>query len=113
MDFATREAAYFLCGLMNSAAVREAIESHIVPTQMGDVFKHLDLPAYDATRSMHRELSQLVEDAHREADDAKRQLAVAAAVALADRILTDEIRRRRALAQVAGDTADSVVPVEG
>lgn len=113
VDFADKEPANFLCGLMNSTIFREAVESHIVPTQMGDVFKHLDLPAYDATRSMHRELSQLVEDAHREADEAKRRLDVSASIALADRILADEIRRRRALTQATRETADSVAPAEG
>nr|WP_315467653.1 N-6 DNA methylase [uncultured Undibacterium sp.] len=70
--FDEKEPAYFLCGLLNTPMVREWIESHIVSIQMGDVFKHMNLPQYDATSTAHVALSKLVEKSHEEHDAGRR-----------------------------------------
>lgn len=68
--------AYFLCGILNTSMVREWIESHTVSIQMGDVFKHMNLPEYDAKNADHVALSKLVEKTHDEHDVKKRALLV-------------------------------------
>jgi hypothetical protein len=75
--FNDKEPAYFLCGLLNTPMVREWVESHTVSIQMGDVFKHLNLPEYDATNEAHAALSSLVEKAHCEHHAGKRKLLLA------------------------------------
>ncbi len=75
--FDTKKPAYFLCGLLNTPMVREWVESHTVSIQMGDVFKHMNLPEYDATNASHVALSKLVEKSHNEHDAAKRARLVA------------------------------------
>jgi len=74
--FNNKEPAYFLCGILNTSMVREWVESHTVSIQMGDVFKHMDLPKYDAKNSAHVALSKLVKKAHGEHDTKKRTLLV-------------------------------------
>lgn len=64
--FDDKDVAYYLCGLLNTESVCEWIESHNISIQVGDVFKHLDLPEYDSTSGLHRELSSLSEQAHNE-----------------------------------------------
>jgi hypothetical protein len=75
--FDEKEPAYFLCGLLNTPMVREWVESHIVSIQVGDVFKHMNLPEFDGKNVGHVALSALVEKAHGEHDAAKRVLLVA------------------------------------
>jgi SAM-dependent methyltransferase len=75
--FDNKEPAYFLCGLLNTSIVREWVESHIVSIQMGNVFKHMNLPEYDVKNMAHVALSKLVEKAHGEHDTKKRALLVA------------------------------------
>lgn len=75
--FDNKEPAYFLCGLLNTPMVCEWVESHIVSIQMGDVFKHMNLPEYNAKDSVHVTLSKLVEKCHGEHDPKKRALLVA------------------------------------
>ncbi|HLO63867.1 MAG TPA: N-6 DNA methylase [Azonexus sp.] len=70
--FNKKQPAYFLCGLLNTPIVREWVESHIVSIQVGDVFKHMRLPEYDATDTLHQALAALVEKAHGEHDETKR-----------------------------------------
>jgi len=70
--FDQKQPAYFLCGLLNTPMVREWVESHIVSIQVGDVFKHMQLPEYDAADALHRALAALVEKAHGEHDETKR-----------------------------------------
>jgi len=71
--FDAKEPAYFLCGLLNTPMVREWIESHNIKIQVGNVFKHLRLPAYKDTDPDHVALSALVERAHGEHDAAARR----------------------------------------
>jgi len=70
--FDEKEAAYFLCGLLNTPMVREWVESHIVSIQVGDIFKHMQLPEYDNGNMHHVALAALVEKAHGEHDEVAR-----------------------------------------
>lgn len=74
--FDAKEPAYFLCGLLNTPMIREWVESHNVSIQVGDVFKHMRLPEYDATNVRHEALALLAEKAHGEHDAAKRSILV-------------------------------------
>jgi hypothetical protein len=57
--------------------VREWVESHTVSIQMGDVFKHMNLPEYDAKNPAHIALSILVEKTHGVHNAEKRALLLA------------------------------------
>lgn len=74
--FDEKNAAYFLCGLLNAPMVREWIESHTVSIQVGDVFKHMNLPEYNSDDDLHNDLALMVENAHGEHDAKKRKLLV-------------------------------------
>ena len=63
-DFDTPEPAYYLCGLLNTNLVKDFISSHVIKTQIGNIFKHTILPHFDATRSSHIELANCVRMAH-------------------------------------------------
>jgi len=75
--FNDKRPAHFLCGLLNTPMVREWVESHTVSIQMGNVFKHMNLPEYDAMDIAHVALSKLVEQSHSEHNAVKRVLLVA------------------------------------
>jgi len=70
--FDEKEPAYYLCGLLNNHSVAEWIESHNISIQVGNVFKHLDLPEYDPTIRYHRDLAKKVEEIHAEHDAGER-----------------------------------------
>lgn len=70
--FDDKEPAHFLCGLLNAPMVREWIESHTISINLGDVFKHMQLPPYDETNIAHGRLVVLVEKAHMEHDSVLR-----------------------------------------
>ncbi|MHB1102692.1 MAG: Eco57I restriction-modification methylase domain-containing protein [Devosia sp.] len=57
VEFSKQEPAYFLCGLLNSSMVKEFVESHNISIQMGDIFKHMSLPQFDAGNASHLRLS--------------------------------------------------------
>lgn len=63
-DFDTPELAYFLCGLLNSSLVRSFISSHVIKTQIGNIFKHLNIPCYDETNELHRRLATVTQKNH-------------------------------------------------
>jgi hypothetical protein len=75
--FDNKEPAHFLCGILNTSMVREWVGSHTISIQIGDVFKHMNLPEYDAKNTAHAALSKLVEKAHGEHDKKKRVVLVA------------------------------------
>lgn len=75
--FNNKKTAYFLCGLLNTPMVCEWVGSHTVSIQMGDVFKHMNLPEYDVKDTAHVALSNLVEKSHGEHNAKKRALLVA------------------------------------
>lgn len=64
--------ALFLCGLLNSDIVKEYVESHNISTQVGNIFKHMELPKFDHADAAHLELVKLVRSAHTEDDNSKR-----------------------------------------
>jgi hypothetical protein len=70
--FDDKKAAHYLCGLLNTSMVREWVESHTVSIQMGDVFKHMNLPVYEKSNALHVALAKLVEKAHGEHNPTKR-----------------------------------------
>ena len=68
------EPAQYLCGLLNTAIVKEFIESHVIKIQIGNIFKHLNLPKFDIAQSAHRKLATLVKLAHETDNTSKRSL---------------------------------------
>ena len=47
VSFDDPEPAHFLCGILNTEKVKLFIESHVIKTQIGNIFKHLSVPRYD------------------------------------------------------------------
>ena len=64
VDFMVAEPAYYLCGLLNSNLVREFVESHNIAIQVGNIFKHMNLPLFEQDNEQHVELANLVKEAH-------------------------------------------------
>ena len=89
------EPAFYLCGLLHSEIVKEMIEAHNVATNMGDIFKHVSLPEYDADSEEQKALALLVKQAHQEDDSKKRANIVAKIRVDAAKIIEAEIERRR------------------
>lgn len=79
--------AHYLCGLLNSTIVAEYVESHNVAIQIGDIFKHMRLPEFDASDTRHKALAALVETAHGQDDLAKREVTVSKVRAAADKLM--------------------------
>jgi hypothetical protein len=94
-DFDKPEPAYYLCGLLHSEIVKEMIEAHNVSTNMGDIFKHVSLPAYDPLSPKHDALSKLVKEAHQQHNSETRTKIVARIRAAAAKIIEAEITLRR------------------
>jgi hypothetical protein len=86
-SFAKKEPAYFLCGLLNSPTVREWIESHNISIQIGNIFKHTNLPKYNGENRLHVALATMVEKAHSEHGSAKRKVLVKKIEEAAEQIL--------------------------
>ena len=93
--FTTAEPAYFLCGLLTAEVVAEFIEGHNIAIQVGNIFKHMNLPAFCAEEAGHRELARLVRQAHRRDDDGGRRALVEEIQRRADEILLSGRRRDR------------------
>ena len=72
VEFQEAAPAYFLCGLLACPVVKEFVESHNISIQVGDIFKHMKLPSFDATQRPHKRLAQFVERAHQEHNAAAR-----------------------------------------
>lgn len=85
--FDDKTEAHFLCGLLNSSLVREWVESHNVSIQVGDIFKHLQLPNFDANNKDHQNLARLVEKSHGTHANAARALILKQVLTVADNIL--------------------------
>ncbi|MDR6855303.1 Eco57I restriction-modification methylase domain-containing protein [Variovorax guangxiensis] len=102
--------AHFLCGLLNASMVREWVESHNVSIQMGDVFKHMTLPEFDAGNPAHVKLASLVAKAHSEHDPDKRAVHVKSAGLGADAILLPWMKGRMASPKPAVAARKSAAP---
>ena len=87
VDFKEEEGAYFLCGLLTSSLVKEFVESHNISIQVGDIFKHMNLPAFDAKKTAHKKLSELAKAAHAENNSSARAILVKKVAENADQIL--------------------------
>ena len=75
VSFDDPEPANFLCGILNTEKVRLFIESHVIKTQIGNIFKHLSVPQYDPNNDDHIKLAGLVAQAHIEENmDARKVL---------------------------------------
>lgn len=71
-DFTSKEAAHFVCGILNSTMVREYVESHTIQIQVSNIFKHLSIPQYNPKNAHHLELAKLSQTAHAATSKAKR-----------------------------------------
>ena len=87
VEFAAATPAYFLCGLLNAPLIKEYVSSHVICIQVGDIFKHMTLPAYDSKSHEHASLAKLVKQAHGTNDDLKRGKIIDKARLLAEKIL--------------------------
>jgi SAM-dependent methyltransferase len=100
--FDSREQAYFLCGLLNAPMVGEWIESHNITINLGDIFKHLQLPEFRPDDPQHIRLTTLVEQAHREHDPKVRASHVKAIECLGNEILDSSRHTLTAQAEIGG-----------
>lgn len=64
VNFEIAEPAYYLCGLLNSKLIKEFVESHNISIQVGNIFKHMNLPPFDDENETHLKLVDLVRKAH-------------------------------------------------
>ncbi len=91
VDFNEAVQAYYLCGLLNSFIVKEFVESHNISIQVGDIFKHMNLPAFDKKNRLHNLLAEYCQKAHEENQLSKREIILAKLRSLGDDILTRHI----------------------
>jgi hypothetical protein len=91
VEFQDEVAAYYLCGLLNSPVVKEFVESHNISIQVGDIFKHMNLPSFDKDDALHLKLSKLCKQAHEQDSATKREPLVNQVRALGDAILEKHI----------------------
>lgn len=56
----TAEEAHYLCGFLNSPAVRAFVTGYVIDTQIAThITEYIGIPTYDSTNSAHEELSAL------------------------------------------------------
>ncbi|WP_020176965.1 Eco57I restriction-modification methylase domain-containing protein [Methyloferula stellata] len=72
-DFTDADTAYFVCGILNSALVREYVESHTIQIQVSNIFKHLSIPRFDPKNVGHRKVIELCRQAHAATTDTARK----------------------------------------
>jgi len=60
-----KDAAHFLCSLLNSEPIGIFVNSFTVKIQVGTIFRHLKLPAYDSSDRSHKNLVKSSKSAHR------------------------------------------------
>lgn len=87
IDFDKPDPAYFLCGILNSSLAKEFVESHNISIQVGDIFKHMNLPAFNPHDKAHKKLVELTLDAHQEKNKIARTAIVTEIKNVADSIL--------------------------
>ena len=63
-EFEDENTALYLCGLLTCSLVQKFITSFNIMIQVGDIFKHMRLPEYDARNLQHLQMVDLVRDAH-------------------------------------------------
>lgn len=85
VDFQAPSPAYYLCGLLNANVVGEYLYSHIISIQVGNIFKHLNLPEFNINDALHIELASISETLHRDLKE------------------TDQIELRRRINELANE----------
>lgn len=91
--FSRPEPAYYLCALLNAPMVKEWIEAHNVSIQIGDVFKHMNLPKYDGKDLLHVQVAELAKQAHGAQSPAARAIIVGQIEPLTEEILLAWVAR--------------------
>lgn len=89
----SEDEAHYLCGLLNSTIVSQYVEAHNVSIQVGDIFKHMRVPPYEAANACHQKVAGLSKTAHQIHDDEKRGAAVEAVRDAADAVLLAWIKK--------------------
>lgn len=92
--FDEEQPANFLCGLLNSEIVKEYVESHNISIQVGNIFKHMELPNFNAKDDDHLKLAELVRKAHQEDEKKKRDEIVHMVVKLSDTVLQSWVKSK-------------------
>ncbi len=88
VEFTKEKPAYYLCGLLNSEIVIEFVKSHNISIQIGDVFKHMNLPDFDLANHDHISLANLAKRCHKENNIAKRDVILKEISKLSHKIIT-------------------------
>lgn len=65
VDFYEPDPAFYLCGMLTSSIVQTLIQSHHIMIQVGNIFKHMNIPPFDIKNDMHVKLVQLTRQAHK------------------------------------------------
>jgi hypothetical protein len=86
-DFTSEDDAHYVCALLNSTLVREYVQSHTIQIQVSNIFKHLNLPPFDAAKSDHLKVAILSKDAHGAKTYKKRSDILAVMDVIAEQIL--------------------------
>lgn len=64
--------AYYLCGILSSTIVAECVKSYMNPTSISaHVLNKLNIPSYDASNRIHREIAELCRAGHGKEDIAR------------------------------------------
>ena len=56
--------AHYVCALLNSNPIRTFVDSFTIKLQVGTLFRHIKLPAYNQQNRIHAELARLSKEAH-------------------------------------------------
>jgi hypothetical protein len=86
-DFQSEDIAHFVCGLLNSSLIKEYIESHTIHIQVSNIFKHLSIPQFDASKVNHMKLVTASKAAHAAKTQEERNKRLAEINVIAERIL--------------------------
>lgn len=92
--FSDELAAHYLCGLLNTTTFAQYVEAHNVAIQVGDIFKHMNLPEFAPKNKDHLRLIELSQAAHLEDDFEIRNAIVDELRALGDKILEAWLKSR-------------------
>lgn len=81
--------AYYLCGILSCSLVQKFVKSFHVMLQVGDIFKFMRLPEYNATDERHVRLVDLAQEANNESNQERRLLLVQEISAIGDEIIAN------------------------
>ncbi len=72
VPFENKEAAHYLCAILNSAIARFIVKTYTVSTQISThILENIKMPKFDEQKKLHLELSSLSEQCHDAADKNK------------------------------------------